>query len=111
MACGERVEVTERYWSWCSKWYVPYPCRKTRTVTKYRYDFIPTRTRVSWPFHCSWEGCCGGSLYKWSYWCWWGTGNSAWDQFNTKTSYFSSPQSPSGDCPFSVPVADSVDVS
>jgi hypothetical protein len=101
MACGEEVEVEERYWTWCRKWGVPYRCRKTRTTTKYRYDFRPTRTRVAPPFRCRWEGCCGNRLYKWSHWCRWGTGNSAWDQFHTVTRYFKSPLNSSGDCPFS----------
>lgn len=35
----QQREVTERYWGWCTKWYVPYPCRKTRTVLKWCYDF------------------------------------------------------------------------
>ena len=65
----------------------------------FQYDFIPTRTRVSWPFHCRWEGCCGTYLYKWSYWCSWGTGNSDWNQFNTVTRRFDSPLSSEGDCP------------
>jgi hypothetical protein len=101
MACGERVEVTETYWSVCWKWFVPYPCKKSRTVTRFRYDFLPWRSRITWPFRCKYEGCCGAFLYRWSYGCWLGTGNSAWNQFNTRTRYFASEQSSVGDCPFS----------
>jgi hypothetical protein len=100
MACGERVQVTESYWSWCSVRIIPYPCKKTRTTTKYRYDFLPWRSLITWPFHCNYEGCCGSSLYRWSYWCWGGTGNSAWNQFSARTQYFESIQSPVGNCPF-----------
>ena len=44
MACGERETVTIRYWGVCWRWIFPYPCRKTRQVQKYRYDFRPWRT-------------------------------------------------------------------
>ncbi len=101
MDCGLEIEVVVRYWSTCWKWgFIPYPCRKSKTVTKYKYDFSATRTRITWPFRCRWQGCCGTYLYEWSYWCWLGTGNSAWNQFNTVTSYFDSPLSSIGDCPF-----------
>ena len=100
MACGEKTEVEEKYWTWCRKWKIPYPCRKSRTVTKYRYDFMPTRTRVTWPFRCRYEGCCGASLYGWTHWCWRGTGNGPWDHFNTITRYFNDVQYPIGECPF-----------
>jgi hypothetical protein len=100
MACtGREVTVQRRYWTWCRAGIVPYPCRKSRTVTVYEYDFTPTRTRVTWPLRCQWEGCCGGSRYTWSYWCWRGTGDSAWDQFNTVTRQFDSPLNPIGPCP------------
>lgn len=101
MSCGEQVEVEETYWGWCSKWYVPYPCRKSRTVMRYRYDMLPWRSRVAPPFKSSYEGCCGALLYKWSFWHLspFGTGNSAWNQFSAKTIYRSSKLSPHGDCP------------
>jgi hypothetical protein len=101
MACGERVEITETYWSVCWKWIFPYPCKKSRTKLKFQYDFRPTRTRITWPFRCKWEGCCGAFLYEWSSWCWGGSGNSAWDEFNILTRYFDSQLSSIGDCPFS----------
>jgi len=99
MTCGERVQITESYWTWCKKWGIPYPCRKTRTTTKYRYDFLPWRSRVTWPFRCKYEGCCGAYLYKWSYGCWRGTGNSAWKQFSARTEYFDAIQNAVGNCP------------
>ncbi len=101
MACDERVEITETYWSVCWKWIFPYPCKKSRTKVKFQYDFRPTRTRITWPFRCKREGCCGAFLYEWSSWCWWGSGNSAWDEFNILTRYFDSQLSSIGDCPFS----------
>lgn len=101
MACGQQMEITETYWSTCWKWgFIPYPCKKSRTVTKYRYDFLPWRTRVSIPFHRKYEGCCGSSLYKWSFWSYWGTGNSGWNEFSARTEYFNSIQTPVGNCPF-----------
>lgn len=101
MACGDQVEVIETYWSVCWKWIFPYPCKKSRTVVRFRYDFLPWRTRLTWPFRCKYEGCCGARLYRWSNGCWLGTGNSAWNQFSPLTRYFKTQQSPVGDCPFS----------
>jgi hypothetical protein len=101
MACGEQVQLNEMYWSVCWKWgVVPYPCRKSRKIIRYKYDFLPWRSRITWPFRCKYEGCCGGSLYKWSSWCWLGTGNSAWNTFSARTEYFESQQFPAGECPF-----------
>jgi hypothetical protein len=101
MACGERLEVIETYWSVCRKWIFFYPCKKSRTVTRFRYDFLPWRSRITWPFRCKYEGCCGGLLYRWTYGCWLGTGNSAWNSLTTRTEYFASKPSQVGDCPFS----------
>jgi len=101
MACGEKVEIEVTYWSVCWKWIFPYPCKKSKRVTRFKYDFLPWRSRITWPFRCKYEGCCGTSLYTWSYWCWWGTGNSAWNEFSPRTRYFSSEQNPTGLCPFS----------
>jgi len=65
MACGNPEQVIEHYWTicdyefrypcgirWCRRWGIPYPCRlnyctdrmpypcrRTRTVTKFCYDF------------------------------------------------------------------------
>lgn len=101
MACGEQVERVETYWSVCWKWFVPYPCKKSRTVMRYQYDFLPWRTRITWPFRCKYEGCCGSALYTWSRWCWWGSGNGPWNQFSARTEYFESQPSGAGSCPFS----------
>lgn len=104
MACGEAVQVTESYWTICLKWgFIPYFCKKTRTTTKYRYDFLPWRSRITWPFHCKYEGCCGSTLYSWSSWCLLGTGNSGWNQFSAKTEFFGSMQSSVNICPFTPP--------
>lgn len=101
MACGEQVEVEETDWDWCWTWHGPWLCKNSTIVTRFRYDFLPSRSRVTWPFRCKYEGCCGGKLYRWSYWCLRGTGNSGWDRFNTRTRYFESLQSPVRDCPVS----------
>lgn len=104
MVCAVRQEVQLTEWGVCWKWgFIPYPCRKTRTVTRYRYDFNPWRTRFSWsPFRRKYQGCCNGLLYEWSYWTWspFGTGNGPW--VNTLWTYFSESQIGSiGNCPFS----------
>ena len=102
--CAEPVDVVESHWGVCWKWIFPYPCKKSSTVKKYRYDFLPWRTRFSWvPFRCSYEGCCGARLYSWSHGCWWGSGNGAWNEFSARTEFFDSVQSPVGDCPFTPP--------
>jgi len=101
MACGVKEKVEESYWTVCWWYIAPYPCKNTRITTKFRYDFMPTRTVSTWPFHCKWQGCCGRALYEWSYWCWGGTGDSAWNRYNSITHYFDSEQYPIGDCPFS----------
>lgn len=103
MVCAARQEVQLTEWGVCWKWgFIPYPCRKTRTVTRYQYDFNPWRTRFSWsPFRRKYQGCCNGLLYEWSYWTWspFGTGNGPW--VNTLWTYFSKNQIGSiGNCPF-----------
>lgn len=107
MACGMRETVTVTRWGWCWKWgFIPYPCKKTTTETRYRYDFRPWRTRFSWfPFRRSYEGCCGGLLFAWSYWTWspFGTGNGPW--IDTLWTYYSGGEIGStGECPFKDPV-------
>jgi hypothetical protein len=62
----QQETFTESYWSVCWKWgFIPYPCRKTRTVTKWcaYFDWVTTRGFVFW---CSHEGCMEGQLYYWS---------------------------------------------
>ena len=91
MACGMRETITVSYWSVCWKWgFIPYPCKKTKTEVRYQYDFLPWRTRFSWsPFRRSYEGCCNGALFGWSYWTWspFGTGNGPW--IESTLTYFS----------------------
>lgn len=103
MTCGTRETVTTRYWGVCWKWgVVPYPCRKTKTEMKYHYDFLPWRTRFSWsPFRRSYQGCCNGMLFGWSYWTWspFGTGNGPW-VYQTLTHFSDSTIGSVGPCPF-----------
>ena len=103
MACGQKETVTIRYWGICWKWgFIPYPCRKTNQVTRYRYDFNHWRTRYSYsPILRKYEACCGAMDYIWSYWTWnhFGTGNGPW--VHTSWLYYSSsPISSTGGCPF-----------
>ncbi len=104
MTCGMRETITVRYWGVCWKWgFIPYPCRKTKTEVKYRYDFLPWRTRFSWsPFRRSYEGCCNGTLFGWSYWTWspFGTGNGPWITYQTLTYFSDSMIGSIGSCPF-----------
>jgi hypothetical protein len=57
-------EVVEHYWGWCSKWYVPYPCRKTRTVTKWCYDFSYLTVDYHYVY-TNYVGCELNKLYSW----------------------------------------------
>jgi hypothetical protein len=101
MACGDAVEREVTTWRWCRKFLVvPWRCKKTTVKTMYQYDFLPTRTRLTWPFMKKYEGCCGDGLYEWTTTGLFGTGNGAWNHVTTVTKYFSSPRSPKGDCPF-----------
>jgi hypothetical protein len=63
----EQREVTEKYWTWCSKWHIPYPCRKTRVVTKwcYQFSFIVVSNRGFWTNN--W-GCEFNLRYEWRDW-------------------------------------------
>ena len=94
MACGEKRDVVERYWAtcyydtsvwcgfdWCS-WHgfpypcgnnycdvsIPYPCRKSRTVVKYCYDFSSFSNNC-YGFYETHSGCCDGKEYDWSDGC------------------------------------------
>jgi hypothetical protein len=65
----EQVTVTESYWTVCWKWgFIPYPCKKTRTVTKSCADFEWTNT-TGYFLYCVTEGCMEGELYRWSGGC------------------------------------------
>jgi hypothetical protein len=102
MACGVRVQVEVTSWGWCWAWYIPYPCRKTSLKWRYEYTFNPYRTRFAW-FAKHYEGCCGGTLYKWSDGAaFFGTGNGPWVNSDL-TRYLSSPAEGIGECPFNPP--------
>lgn len=59
----EQVEIEERYWGWCT-WR---PCRKTRVVTKWRYDF--SFVVVSYRgVRTSYWGCEFNRRYEWKRW-------------------------------------------
>lgn len=64
----EEVTYEERYWTVCWKWIFPYPCRKTRTVTRWCYDFSWVREQ-RFLFACRVEGCEYGRLYRWWAFC------------------------------------------
>lgn len=70
--CGLKVETNERYWSICYKKVsfvsIPYPCRKTREVTKYCYEFSVVHEKCTVAYSRLW-GCCNGREYKWSKVC------------------------------------------
>jgi len=64
--------VTETYWTWCYKKVlgvkIPYPCKKSRTVTRWCYQFKSVHIH-HWLFYCTFEGCEAGTLYKWGEAC------------------------------------------
>ena len=64
----EKREVTERYWSVCWAWIFPYPCRKTRTVTKFCCEFQIVHERC-FIFRAVIWGCCDGKEYRWTRGC------------------------------------------
>jgi len=63
-----QTTVNETYWAVCWKWIFPYPCKKTRTVTKWCYDFsvVHETCRV---FSATLYGCERGREYKWTSGC------------------------------------------
>jgi hypothetical protein len=60
-------QVAERYWGWCRKWGIPYPCRKTRTVTKWCYDFSYLTVDYHYVY-TNYVGCELNQLYPWRQW-------------------------------------------
>jgi hypothetical protein len=61
----EQSTSTEKYWSVCFKWgFIPYPCQKTHTVTRWCADY-DWATTTGFLFFCSTEGCIDGQLYRW----------------------------------------------
>jgi len=57
-------EITERYLTWCSKWGVPYPCRKTRTAIRWCYHFSIWRETFFFNF-VTHTACEDGIEYSW----------------------------------------------
>jgi hypothetical protein len=57
-------QVVEHYWGWCKAWIVPYPCRKTRTVTKWCYDFSYLTVDYHYVY-TNYVGCEVNALYSW----------------------------------------------
>jgi hypothetical protein len=78
---GERREIVERYWSVCWWYLVPYPCRKTRVVTKWCYDFAFIVVSNRGIFTDYW-GCEFSTRYEWRDWHWIPVG------FDDSTLYF-----------------------
>jgi len=59
---GTATQVSERYWGWCG-WY---PCRKTRTVTKWYYSNLRVN-QSAYAFYCTYDACEGdGNKHHWS---------------------------------------------
>lgn len=65
----QEQRITERYWTWCKGWLgIPYPCRKTRTVTKVCYTFSVVHTKCYGVYEVLW-GCENGREYRWTGGC------------------------------------------
>ncbi len=60
--------ITESYWTVCWKWIFPYPCKKTRKVTKWCYDFESIHI-YHWLFFCIFYGCENNIEYRWAEFC------------------------------------------
>jgi hypothetical protein len=92
---AHQEQVVEHYWGWCSKWYVPYPCRKTRTVTKWCYDFSYLTVEYHYVY-TNYVGCELNSLYPWRTFQLNGSGDSFTLYFVTRC--FDSLKTSSGSC-------------
>jgi hypothetical protein len=66
-AMAYQQQVTEHYWGWCRWWGIPYPCRKTRTVTKWCYDFSYLTVDYHYVY-TNYVGCELNQLYSWRQW-------------------------------------------
>jgi hypothetical protein len=66
---AEQREIVETYWTWCSKWHIPYPCRKSRTVTKWCYDFT-FLVQSDRGIYTNYWGCEFNNRYEWRDWHW-----------------------------------------
>ena len=59
----------ESYWTVCYAFgFLPYPCKKKRTVTKWCYQF-ETLKQTGLGAACQYEGCEQGILYSWWTFC------------------------------------------
>jgi hypothetical protein len=93
MTCGPE-RVYENYLTICWWGWVPYPCIKTRLVTRYCYDFTWVRGH-EWGLWGWYEGCCGGRKYSWSSFVFNVWGSKTW--YNIRKCFSSEPSS-SGEC-------------
>jgi hypothetical protein len=93
MACGQQT-VVETYWTVCWKWIFPYPCKKSRTVSRWCCDFAWVE-ETGYGFFCRLQGCADGQLYKWTAFCFniWGT-----TRYPNIRKCFGSAKTPVGPC-------------
>jgi len=59
-----KKEGTEKYWTVCTKWGVPYPCRKSRTVVWWCYSFSIWRETYFFNFVTN-TACEDDKEYTW----------------------------------------------
>ncbi len=90
----QRMTITESYWGVCKKWGIPYPCRKTRRVTKWRYVFSRLK-EYRWGVFCYLVGCENGKKYSWYAPCLNVFGTA---EFYNKEMYFDDEKKSSGTC-------------
>ena len=64
---AEQVEVIETYWSVCWAWFVPYPCKKHRTVKKWHYHF-DSLVAAYRGIYTNYTGCELNVKYEWTKW-------------------------------------------
>ena len=100
-----QVEIQETYWTVCWKWIFPYPCRHTRTVKKWEYQFsyLFVSERI---FYDDYRGCEFNIQYKWTNWHWWPGQYNDWI-FYFVTKYYSTQRPANGPC---VPTGQNEDV-
>lgn len=65
---AQLVTITETYLTVCWKWFVPYPCRKHRTVQKWEYVWLRLK-ETGYGLFSLIDGCeQGGFRHKWRAW-------------------------------------------
>ncbi len=100
MSCAEQENTRVRRWTWCRKWGIPYPCRRTVTEVWFRYDFSQTRYVPSWfPFWVKREGCCNNVLHGWRYRVWWNSPKPYGWSYIPESKSFRNRLDPKGACP------------